>query len=195
MRDQHEDDHAEDEHADGFRDEGGPADAEHDPPADPEAVARAICLRLLTMRARSRAELADAMASKNVPAAVADKVLTRFSDIGLIDDAALAESMVEADHHGRGLSARAVGLRMRRRGVPEEAVQAALVEIDVDSEAAAARRLAQRKLRSLGGLDAPTQTRRLFGLLARRGYGPGLASRVVREVMAGSADEALDDCM
>jgi regulatory protein len=175
-----------------YQDDGGPADAAQDPPADAEAVARAICLRLLTMRARSRAELADAMARKNVPAEVAEKVLTRFSEIGLIDDDALAQSMVEADHHGRGLSARAVGQRMRRRGVPDATVEAALVEVDLESEVAAAHRLAQRKLRSLSGLDPLTQSRRLFGLLARRGYGPGLASRVVREVMAGRADEALD---
>jgi regulatory protein len=171
---------------------GGPADAENDPPADPEAVARAICLRLLTMRDRSRAELADALTRKNVPDDVAGKVLDRFTEIGLINDDALAHSMVEADHRGRGLSARAVGVRMRRRGVAEPIVQAALEEIDPDSEVAAARQLAERKLRSIGHLDSLTQTRRLFGLLARRGYGAGLAGRVVREVMADRANDALE---
>jgi SOS response regulatory protein OraA/RecX len=176
---------------------GGPADGENDPPADPEAVARAICLRLLTMRDRSRGELAAAMARKNVPDKVAAKVLDRFTEIGLINDDALAQSMVEADHHGRGLSARAVGVRMRRRGVAEPAIQVALAQVDPDSELEAARRLAQRKLVSLRHLDSAVQARRLFGLLARRGYGAGMASRVVREVMAeggeqlphGSADE------
>jgi regulatory protein len=173
---------------------GGPADGDADPPANPEAVARAICLRLLTMRARSRAELAEAMARKNVPDDVGEKVLTRFAEVGLIDDGALAHGMVEADHRGRGLSARAIELRMRRRGVAEPAVQAALHEIDADSELAAARRLAQRKLRSVAHLDPATQTRRLFGLLARRGYGSGLASRVVREVLAeNAADSAADN--
>jgi SOS response regulatory protein OraA/RecX len=185
------------DHPDHLDKPGGPADGENDPPADPEAVARAICLRLLTMRDRSRGELAAAMARKNVPDKVAAKVLDRFTEIGLINDDALAQSMVEVDHHGRGLSARAVGVRMRRRGVAEPAIQVALAQVDPDSELEAARRLARRKLVSLRNLDSTVQARRLFGLLARRGYGAGMASRVIREVMAergeglseGSADE------
>jgi regulatory protein len=185
MRDHHD-------RRDALDESGGPADGQNDPPADPEAVARAICLRLLTMRDRTRVELGTAMARKNVPDDVAAKVLDRFTDIGLIDDDALAQSMVEADHRGRGLSARAVGVRMRRRGVAEPAMQAALAQVDAESELGAARQLAQRKFTTLRHLDSTVQARRLFGLLARRGYSPGLAARVVREVMA-DRDNGLTD--
>jgi regulatory protein len=57
------------------------------------------------------------------------------------------------------------------------------VSVDSDSERAAATGLVEKKLRSMGGLDRDTQTRRLVGMLCRKGYGPGLAFSVVNEVL------------
>src|SRR4051794_27429154 len=88
-----------------------PGDPEQHP-GDPEAVARAICLRLLTMRARSRGELADALAARDVPDDAATRVLDRFTEVGLIDDAALAASLAGAQHRDRGLARRAVAVKL-----------------------------------------------------------------------------------
>src|SRR6266568_2269882 len=63
-----------------------PPEDEQDAPGDPESVARAICLRLLTQRARSRAELAEALHRRGVPDDAASAVLTRYAEVGLIDD-------------------------------------------------------------------------------------------------------------
>src|SRR5690348_2024532 len=52
--------------------------------AEPASLAREICLRLLTMAPRTRAQLADALARRGVPDEVADEVLGRFTEIGLI---------------------------------------------------------------------------------------------------------------
>ena len=60
------------------------------PDADPESVARTILLDQLTGRARTRAELAEKMAKKHVPDDVAQRLLDRFTEVGLIDDAAFA---------------------------------------------------------------------------------------------------------
>ena len=57
-------------------------------------VARTIALDLLTARQRSIKELRDAMAKRNVPADVADEVLERFGEVGLVDDSAFAASLV-----------------------------------------------------------------------------------------------------
>ncbi|MDT4945049.1 MAG: regulatory protein, partial [Pseudonocardiales bacterium] len=67
-----------------------PPDDEDQSPGDPEDVARAICLRLLTQRSRSRAELAKALTARGIPAHAARSVLDRFVEVGLIDDSALA---------------------------------------------------------------------------------------------------------
>jgi regulatory protein len=154
-----------------------------DEPGDPETVARTICLRLLTQRARTRSELAKALSRRGVPGEVADRVLIRFVEVGLIDDAAVAQSFAVSQHRDRALSARAVAARLRERGIPEHLVQSAIGEIDADSEASTAARLAQRKLQSLRNADPATRRRRVYGMLLRRGYAADLATRVVAETV------------
>ncbi len=159
--------------------------------ADPESVARAICLRLLTMGPKTRAQLADAMRAKDVPVEIADGVLDRFGDVGLIDDQAFAAMWVSSRHLGRGLGRRALTQELRHRGVDDETVAEAVGAVSDADEHAAARDLVARRLPSLARYDKPTQVRRLVGLLQRKGYGGGLAFAVVREVMGEAAAEAL----
>ncbi|MEP7019213.1 MAG: regulatory protein RecX [Pseudonocardiales bacterium] len=161
-----------------------PPDGELGPPGDPESVARTICLRQLDQRARTRAELAATLARRGVPDDAARSVLDRLTEVGLIDDGALAESYALAVQRGRGLAARAVAMKLRQRGIDEPIVQSAVGQIDADSEAAAARSLVARRLPSLRGLDPQAQARRLVALLARRGYPPGLSHQIVRDSLS-----------
>jgi regulatory protein len=176
----------------GVRSEPTSADISQDSPGEPEQVARIICLRLLDRRACTRAELATALRKRGVPDEAATRVLDRFADLRLIDDAALAEGYALAQHRERGLAGRAVAVKLRRRGVADDAVRAALGQIDRESEAAAARALVERRLRSMAGLDPVVQSRRLVGLLARKGYSPALAQDVVRAAVRAldGADDA-----
>jgi regulatory protein len=152
--------------------------------ADPEGVARTILLDALTGQARTRRELADKLAKREVPDDVAAELLDRFTDVGLIDDAAFASAWVESRHRSRGLAPRALAQELRRKGVDDEEAKAALEQIDEDDQRAAARALVDRKMRSVRGLDPQVATRRLAGMLARKGYGAGLAFSVVREALA-----------
>ncbi|MGW6913575.1 RecX family transcriptional regulator [Kitasatospora sp. NPDC054939] len=156
--------------------------------ADPETRARDICLRLLTGAAKTRKQLADALRKREIPDEVAAQVLDRLEEVGLIDDAAFALAWVESRHSVRGLSRRALAQELRTRGVTGEAVERAVAQVDQDDETEAARALVERKLRSTGGLDRQVRTRRLVGVLARRGYPEGLAFRVVREVLDAEDD-------
>lgn len=159
-----------------------PGDPEQDL-GDPESVARAICLGLLTQRARSRAELAKSLAKRSLPDDAATRVLDRFAEVGLIDDAALAATVAQAQHRERGLARRAVAAKLRERGLGEE-VEEALTGIDGDDERARAAELVAKRLHSLAGLPTEVRARRLAGLLARKGYSAGLAYAVVREALA-----------
>lgn len=161
------------------------------PDADPESVARTILLDQLTGRARSRKELADKLAQKNVPVELATRLLDRFEEVGLVDDAAFARSWVEGRHASRGLAPRAIAQELRRKGVDDEVAREALDELDGEEQEETARLLVRKKLRSLGRFDDVTKTRRLVGLLARKGYAPGLAHRIVREEL-GAEPEALE---
>ena len=163
------------------------------PPADPEAVARAICLRQLTGAPRTRAQLANVLRRRRVPDEVANRVLSRFGDVGLIDDAEFARMWVQSRHLGRGLARRALEHELRARGVDEEVARDALATLGPDDEEAAARDLVVRRLPVTRGLDRATRVRRLAGFLARKGYPGSLAVQVVREVLADAEADGAGD--
>lgn len=153
------------------------------PEADAEEVARKILLDQLTGQARSRQQLSDKLAAKNVPDAVATRLLDRFEEVGLIDDEAFARSWISSRGAGggRALAKRALAQELRRKGVDDEVAREALDEIDPAEEEQAARALVRKKLRTLTRVDDTTATRRLVGMLARKGYGSGLSFAVVRD--------------
>jgi regulatory protein len=183
--------------ADGLPDEeGGAARTSRkraEEQVDPETRARDICLRLLTGAAKTRKQLADALRKREIPEDVADEVLTRLEEVGLIDDAAFAAAWVESRHAVRGLSRRALAQELRTKGVAAELVEQAVAQLDHDDEEDAARALVERKLRSTRGLDPQVRTRRLVGMLARRGYSEGLAFRVVRGALEEEAADGLSE--
>lgn len=161
-----------------------------EPAADPVNIARAMCLRLLTDRPRTRSQLADALAARRVPAEAAETVLDRLTAVGLIDDAAFADAWVATRQRGRGLARRALREELRRRGVDRATAETALAQVDQEDEKAAARELVTRRLPGLGGLPPPVQYRRLAGVLGRRGYPAGLAEQVIKEVLGASPTSA-----
>jgi regulatory protein len=182
---------------------GGPADdplnpdVAPGPPADdlgdPEAAARGLCLRALTGAPKTRQQLADLLADRGIPDDAAEAVLDRFTDVGLIDDAAYARAWVSSRSAGRGLARRALSAELRAKGVDAEVAAVAVEAVDDDDERATARRLVDRKVGAMARLDRATATRRLMGMLARKGYSGGLAAAVVREALDGVASGADDE--
>ncbi len=145
------------------------------------AVAQGICLRLLTARSRSRAELADALRRRGIPEEIGEPVLDRLSEIGLVDDAAFAESAVYSGHGHRGLGKQGLTTELRRRGVSDEITREAVATVRPEDEEQRARELIQRKLRASTVRDPSILAPRLGAMLARKGYSEELAWRVVRD--------------
>src|SRR6478672_309301 len=160
-----------------------PGSPEDDLLRDPESVARGLCLRALTGAPKTRQQLADLLAQRGVPEEAAETVLDRFTEVGLIDDAAYARAWVSSRQAGRGLARRALSAELRAKGVDPEVAAEAVEAVDDDDEREAARRLVERRLRGMARLDRVTATRRLVGMLARKGYSGGLAAAVVREAL------------
>ena len=167
-----------------------PVDEKVTPAKDPAQVARDICLQQLAVRPRTRAELAATLRKRGVADGVAAEVLDRYDEVGLIDDAAFAKAWVTSRHHGKGLARRALAGELRRRGVDGELVSDALEEVDGDTEAATARALVDRRLRTMSPGPPDAVFRRLVGMLARKGYPPGVAIGVVKDALAARDDEA-----
>ncbi|WP_225215105.1 regulatory protein RecX, partial [Cellulomonas avistercoris] len=170
--------------------EDGPA--AHDAEPDHESVARAIVLRRLAAAAQSRGQLEDALARRDVPPDVARRVLDRFTEVGLIDDQEYARMFVRSRHAERGLSRRALGVELRRKGIDDETAAVALQDVDDDDEEQAARGLVRRRLRTTAGLETAVRVRRIYGALGRKGYPAGLVARLVREELAAEGTDDAD---
>jgi regulatory protein len=153
--------------------------------------AREICLRQLAVRPRTRAELAKVLARKEISDEVIAEVLDRYDEVGIIDDAAFARAWVTSRHQGRGLARRALANELRQRGVDSEVASEALETLDEDEEAATARALVDRKLRTATGTPDAV-FRRLVGMLARKGYSAGVAIRAVKDALAARDAEAAE---
>jgi len=158
--------------------------------SEPER-AREICLRQLAVRPRTRAELAKALARKEISDDVISEVLDRYDEVGIIDDAAFARAWVFSRHHGRGLARRALANELRQRGVDSEVASEALETLDDEEEAETARALVDRKLRTTRGTPEAV-FRRLVGMLARKGYPAGVAIHTVKDALAARDAEAAE---
>lgn len=169
-----------------------PSDPAQAADADPEAVARAVVLRQLAGSPKSRKQLEDALTRKDCPAEVAARVLDRFEEVGLVDDEAYAQSFVRSKQASRGLATRALAHELRAKGVDDEVAQGVLDEVDPEQERARAHGLVAKKVPSMHGLDRAKQTRRLAGMLARKGYGPEVARLVITEVLDAAEEHQRD---
>ena len=155
-----------------------------------EEQAHALCLRLLTVRARTRSELAGRLARRGYPEEVASAVLSRLEAVGLIDDEDFADQWVRSRQINAGKGKRALAAELRAKGVDDEIVAAALDGIDAGAERTRAEQLVERRIRRepLGGGDDPKVMRRLVGMLARRGYSQSMAVGVVTEALVAERE-------
>ena len=159
---------------------------------DPHDVARQIVLRQLAMAPRSRAELEAKLAQRDCPVNVAAAVLDRMTEVGLVDDEAYALTLVRSQQAGRGLAKRALARELHNKGIEDDLADAALASISDADERDRARALVDKKLHAMHGFGIEVQTRRLAGMLARKGYSPSLTYAVIREAIA-DAPEYLPD--
>ncbi|MDP4014140.1 MAG: regulatory protein RecX [Candidatus Nanopelagicales bacterium] len=149
---------------------------------DEESRAKEIVLRRLAITARSRAELASDLVRRGFPSDLIERILDRFTEVGLVDDAALAVSLVSSKARNSGWSRRAAAYRLRERGVPEDAIEMAIESVSDEEEKERALNLVRRAWKQLAGVDEQVRRRRITGMLARRGYSQGMATSVILSV-------------
>jgi regulatory protein len=128
------------------------------------------------------------LTKRGIAADVIAEVLDRYDEVGIIDDASFARAWVESRHHGKGLARRALGQELRRKGVEQELIKEALNQLEPETEEVTARELVERKLRTTRG-EPDAVFRKLVGMLARKGYPPGVAVRAVKDVLEQHQDD------
>ncbi|WP_233492046.1 regulatory protein RecX [Auritidibacter sp. NML100628] len=154
--------------------------------------ARQILLRTLSATPKTRKQLADKLASQEIPADVAEKVLDRFEEVQLIDDAAFARSWVESRQRSKGLAKTALARELHDKGIVGETAEQALELIDDDQQYQRGVELVERKLarKSVPGTtiaedrrERDKLVRRMVGMLGRKGYAPSMAFSIVKRVL------------
>ncbi|WP_331460345.1 MULTISPECIES: regulatory protein RecX [unclassified Arthrobacter] len=161
-------------------------------PEEAYAEAKAIVLRQLTAAPKSRRQLETKLAERDIPADAAAAVLDRFEEIQLVDDAEFARLWVRSRSQSKSLARGALRRELTEKGIAPDLAAEALEQVSADDELEAARALARKKLQTSADLSdrgvRDKQTRRLVGMLARKGYSPSLGFRVAGEVISEARD-------
>jgi regulatory protein len=156
-----------------------------------EEQARALCLRLLTARSRTRAELEGQLAKRGYPDEVSTRVLDRLAGVGLVDDADFAEQWVHSRRANAGKGKRALAAELRTKGVDNDVITAVLDGIGPAAERERAEQVVRTRLRRETLNDEADEARvcrRLVAMLARRGYSQTMAFDVVSVQVAAERE-------
>jgi regulatory protein len=129
-------------------------------------------LRFLEPRPRSSTEVKQQLTKKKITAEVIDRVITRLTDAGLLDDTAFAKYWVENREQFRPRAGRALRFEMKRKGLSSATIAEAIGTLD-ESDSAYRAGLARAKRWS--DLDRQTFLEKLTAFLVRRGFGYAVA--------------------
>ena len=162
---------------------------------DPYTRAKTIVYNQLAYSAKTRGQLRKKLQAEGFDAELIEPLLDKFEAAKLIDDAEYAQSFVAQKSRTKKLSRAALRRELAERGVRGEEAENALAQRTDEQERDDAAELVRKKLRP--GMDLSDRaekdrvTRRLLGMLARRGYSSSVSMSVIREELAayGAEDE------
>ncbi len=147
-------------------------------------------MRRLARRAMSRGQVRDKLRTLGHGAAVIDRVLARLDELELIDDAAFGRMLIDETRRARPAGPRLLQQKLRQKGLDPELIGRLIDEAEEHADADAdARALIEKTLPRLRNCDAPTRRRRLYGVLARRGFDNDVIQRAIEEVESRDAEE------
>ena len=164
--------------------------------ADPYTRAKTIVYNQLAYSAKTRGQLRKKLQAEGFDAELIEPLLDKFEAAKLIDDAEYAQTFVAQKSRTKKLSRAALRRELAERGVRGEEAENALAQRTDEQEREDAAELVRKKLRP--GMDLSDRaekdrvTRRLLGMLARRGYSSSVSMSVIREELAAyGAEDAL----
>lgn len=139
-------------------------------PEKQESRARNVLLHQLARSAKSTSQLRKILEQREISPEISEKVLERFTEVGLIDDAAYAETIVNSRRNYKGLAKSAIKRELHEKGVSQELVEEAISGITAEDDFESAKQLATRRFGQMAHLEKAVRTRRLAGYLQRKGY-------------------------
>jgi len=152
-----------------------------------EEEARQHLLNLLDRGAKSSRELRTKMLEREVPENLVNHLIERFTEVGLIDDAGFAESLVNNRRSYKRLSKSAIKRDLIAKGLSIEIAEQSVAQISIDDETELAKELAAKRISQLSRFDRDVRYRRLSGYLSRKGYPHQIIKEAI-EFAEGQAD-------
>jgi regulatory protein len=145
-----------------------------------EEDVRQALLKLIERSSKSSGQLRTALLEKEFPVQLVDQMIDRFIEVGLIDDMALAKDLTEVAVSRKSKAKSVISRELRAKNFPQEAIDAAISEIDSEAELEVAKKLAESRYRQLLKLEPEVRTRRLSSYLMRKGYSSSVVWTAVR---------------
>lgn len=162
--------------------------------AEAESAGRAlhahnVGITALARRGLSRRELERTLRQRDFDEETIAAEVDRLEREGLLDDIALAQTLVGTLQERKGYGRTAIAAELTRRMFSPAAIEYAMELVDSGDELARARELAVKRAGQLRGYDHETAVRRLSGYLSRRGYsGSAVRAAVEHALPRGSRD-------
>lgn len=151
---------------------------------DDKAMRKAM--NRLNRRAMSRRELDRKLGKLEFAEPTRQRVLDRLAELGYLDDEAFGRALIRETQRGKPAGPRLLQQKLFQKGLDRALIERLIAETrDEADPTEQAIALARQRLRQMQRLDAPTRTRRLYGLLARRGF----EAETIREAMEAMASE------
>ncbi|NTV38891.1 MAG: regulatory protein RecX [Demequinaceae bacterium] len=157
---------------------------------DPAERARSLALSMLNRAPRSSADLRARLIAKDIEPAIADAIVARYIEVGLLDDRSLAAMIARTRHHERGQAPRVIATELRRKGFAGADIEAALEHLTADVQLTSARALAESRWARMGGLNSDVKARRLTAFLGRKGYPASMVFGLVRDLIRTDSEVA-----
>jgi regulatory protein len=155
--------------------------------ADARELAFQRALRLIDLRPRSADEIRQNLARHKVAEGHIQAALERLAQSGLINDASFARMWVENQAAFRPRSKRALTQELRRKGIDQAEITAAVTEVD---DRASAQVVAAARAKRHADLPWPEFRLKLGGFLARRGFDYETAREAIEQAWHGLHGQA-----
>ena len=153
------------------------------PSVRPRADPRRIAYRLLAVRPRSIEELRTRLRARGVESETVDELIRELTDLGLLDDALFARTVVESTIARKPVGRRWLHRKLRGFALPEALVESTLtLLLPREREVALAREAAAKKQAMLAS-GMPLLADVLRARLGRFLLGRGFASDITHEVL------------
>jgi regulatory protein len=157
-------------------------------PERQEQRARNVLLHQLSRSAKTAKQCRDILAKREIDAEIAESVIQRYIEVGLIDDHAVAQTIANSRRKYKGLAKSAIKRELNEKGISADLIELSVAEFDSESELRAATELALKRMPRLASLERDVRQRRLTGYLARKGYG---SSQIIAAIKVAEAELAL----